>query len=54
MGRLDVGELPGGLGLVGDEPERARGGDRRPTVGMKRGHGARVELQPNWWEHEHH
>ena len=54
MGCLDIGDPVGGLDAVGDAPERARGGDRRPAVGMKRGHGARVELQPNWWEHEHH
>ena len=53
MGCLDVGDPVGGLSAVGDAPERARSGDRRPAVGMKRGRGPRVGLRHNRWEHEH-
>ena len=54
MGRLDVGEPPGGLGSVGDVPERACGGERRSAMRAKCGRRARVNLRPNRWEHEHH
>ena len=43
MDQQYASEARGGLGVAGDAPERAHGGERRPAMEVKRGRRRRVK-----------